>query len=96
MLRLVARRARLGASAPTGYGSLVAVKRLSSFSPRTPITATERWCWLELSSGYHDVDEGVGDEIDAAEPEVAVAWGRERADRVWIRLADDDVRLCGW
>ncbi len=43
-------------------------------------------------SGHHQLDDELGDRIDDAPPEVAIAWARDRADQVWIRLADDDVR----
>lgn len=41
-------------------------------------------------SGHHELGGDIAGSIQGAAPAAAIAWARERADRVWVRL--DDVR----
>jgi hypothetical protein len=43
---------------------------------------------------HHD-DRGLVDELRGASVDEAIAWGRERAPKVWIRMADGDDYYAG-
>jgi hypothetical protein len=46
--------------------------------------------FLGTFSGHHDAG-GIVAEIEGAAPQDAIAWGRQRAGEVWIRLADGSL-----
>jgi hypothetical protein len=46
-------------------------------------------------SAHHDTGRGLAEELTDAAADDAIAWGRERAPLVWIRLADGDWLAAG-
>lgn len=51
--------------------------------------------WTGRFSAHHDAGSGVPEELRDVTAEEAIAWGRERAPLVWIRLADGDWLAAG-